>query len=88
MAVTVLERVAKLRESASHCRALMLGAIPFHVAQELESFAAEMDAEAARLEKRIREKRRAARNQPTASDRPAPATPRSLPAKPFGARSR
>jgi hypothetical protein len=50
MAISVLERVASLRESAAHCRELAQTAIPFEVGLEIERFANDLDAEAAKLE--------------------------------------
>jgi hypothetical protein len=85
MAITVLETVAKLRETATHCRVLVRGAIPIHVAQELENLAADIDAEAARLEQRLRKASRATRTPQAAADRVFPELPRLVHVKRFGA---
>jgi hypothetical protein len=53
MAVSFLDRVASLRKSAEHARALAQSAIPFAVAKEIERFASDLEIQATKLEQRV-----------------------------------
>ena len=53
MAISLQDRVVKLRQSAEHCRALAQSAVPFAVVREIERFAADLEAEAVGLEQGI-----------------------------------